>query len=195
MRSKDVGNRHRSRKRILLVEQIRPVAERRMQLLRNVGYQVDFARSYHEVDSLVRHQRYDLVLIAFPKRSDAGKAALMCRKLELTTPGSVVGWLTSHLTLIPPGLCPTTVREDQGLKYFVNRIKALVASGQKCRVSCMLSEECGWGEAGVGSRRDGLSLKALTIIQRVRATSKKTATTASLQKNDCKPLKRAPRTL
>ena len=56
-----------------------------MQLLRNVGYEVDFARSYHEVDSLVRHQRYDLVLIAFPKRSDAGKAASMCRKLELTT--------------------------------------------------------------------------------------------------------------
>jgi len=68
-----------------LLRQALEGAERRMQLLRNVGYEVDFARSYHEVDSLVRHQRYDLVLIAFPKRSDAGKAASMCRKLELTT--------------------------------------------------------------------------------------------------------------
>jgi response regulator RpfG family c-di-GMP phosphodiesterase len=174
MRSKGTGNRHRSRKRILLVDYNRPVAERRVQLLRTLGYKVDYAYSDLEVDSLVGHHRYDLVLLAFHSCSDAGKATSMCRKLELTTPRSVVGWLASPLTLIPARLCPTVVREDQGLKDFVKRIKALVASRQKCRAVCVLPEEgeCAWGVAGVGGRRGRLSVTALTFIQKVRTASK-----------------------
>jgi hypothetical protein len=53
MRSKDAGNRHRSQKRILLVDQNRPMAERRMQLLSTMGYKVDYAYSDIEADSLV----------------------------------------------------------------------------------------------------------------------------------------------
>jgi hypothetical protein len=168
------GKSPRSQKRILLVDQNRPMAERRMQLLSTMGYKVDYAYSDIEADSLVRHRRYDLVLIAFHSRTDAGKAASMCRKLELTTPRSVVGWLASHLTLGPAASCPTVVWEDQGLKYFVKRIKALVASGQKCRAVCLSSEEgeCAWGVAGLYSGRGRLSATALRFIQEVRATSK-----------------------
>jgi len=174
MRSQGAGNRHRSQERILLVDQNRPVAERRMQLLRTMGYKVDYAYSDVEADSLVCHHRYHLVLIAFHSRTDAGKAASLCRKLELTTPRSVVGWVTSHLTLIPARSCPTVVWEDQGLKYFVKRIKALVASGQKCHAACVLSEEgeCAWGVAALDSGRGRLSATALKFIQEVRATSK-----------------------
>ena len=187
MRSKGSGKSHRSRKRILLVDQNRPVAERRVQLLRTVGYEVDLAGSEIEADSLVRHRRYDLVLLAFHSRTDVGKATSMCRKLELTTPHSVVGWLVSHLTLVPARLCPTVVREDQELKDFVEQIRVLVASRQKCRAVCIFSEEgeCVWGVAREDSRRDRLNVTALTLIKRARAASKKTVITATPQKNDC----------
>jgi response regulator RpfG family c-di-GMP phosphodiesterase len=187
MRSKGSGKSHRSRKLILLVDQNRPVAERRVQLLRTIGYEVDHAGSEIEADSLVRHRRYDLVLLAFHSRTDVGKATSMCIKLELTTPHSVVGWLVSHLTLIPARSCPTVVWEDQELKDFVERIRALVASRQKCRAVCVFSEdgECAWGVAREGSRRDRLSVTALTLIQKARAASKKNVMTAPPQKNDC----------
>ncbi len=180
MRNKSANRRRPPRKLVLIVDPNRPAAERRIELLRREGYEVDYAGSENQMDSFIRHHRYDLVLLAFSSRTDPEKAATMCRKLELTTPRSIVGWLASDLTLIPPGFCPTVVRETREPDSFIKRINCLVASGQKCRVTCVSSEQSESGSGVEADRRGGILRPIVrTLIRTLPPARTKSATTTA----------------
>ncbi len=157
MLNKIAGARHR--KRILIVALNHPLAEQPMLLRATARYIADYASSEDEVNSLLRYRRYDIVLVSFYDSTDAGKADTMCREIEMLSPRSVVGWLTTDIPLTPCGYSPTLVWEPRGLDYLLKRNKALAALGQNCRPFCVLSEkgECAWGIVGVHGRRGVLT--------------------------------------
>jgi len=138
-RTTSTRGHRRIQKRILLFDENHPIAELRLERLRGIGYDVDYAGSETDLDRLLGYHRYDLVLVAFDDCAHPGKAKTICRKLELTRADSVVGWLASGTGLLPPQPCPTIVWEhESSSSSYADRISALIQSGQKCRAVCVL---------------------------------------------------------
>jgi CheY-like chemotaxis protein len=115
-----------SRKRVLLVCATASDAEKRSDVLRDSGYEVDSASCCEAAVTLSRSRSYDLIVL--PLELTNGTLERMCRRLKRLNPNSTIACLADCKKPLPALPPDRLLWKGEPLEYFLARVDALSTS-------------------------------------------------------------------